>query len=78
MSASVESNVQGCKVNRNLGLLELELAERLDDPFVLFNLGAIRLTQGNTMSALEVLQCCLERMQPGESLERKVRAQARF
>jgi glycosyltransferase involved in cell wall biosynthesis/predicted Zn-dependent protease len=70
----IEPAVQGPKVERNLRLLRLELAERPNDPFVLYNLGAVALTQGQTEEALRFLRRSLEHSQPGDTLVRKLYA----
>jgi glycosyltransferase involved in cell wall biosynthesis/Flp pilus assembly protein TadD len=69
-----EPEVQGPKVDRNLRLLELELGEHPDDSFVLYNLGAVKLTQGKTGEALELLRKSLAHAQPGDVLIRKLHA----
>jgi glycosyltransferase involved in cell wall biosynthesis/Tfp pilus assembly protein PilF len=66
--------LQGPKVERNLRLLQLELAERPNDPFILYNLGAVALTQGQTAEALRFLRSSLEHSQPGDTLVRKLYA----
>jgi glycosyltransferase involved in cell wall biosynthesis/predicted Zn-dependent protease len=63
---------QGGKVERNLRLLRLEAQERPDDPFVLYNLGAVALTQGRAAEAVDTLKRCLALLNPGDSLEHKV------
>src|SRR5262249_28293850 len=63
---------QGPKVERNLRLLRQELAERPEDPFVLYNLGAVALTQGQTAEALGLLERSLRGLSSGDSLEHKV------
>jgi FkbM family methyltransferase len=69
-----EAEVQGPKVQRNLRLLELELAEHPDDAFVLYNLGAVRLTQGQSAEALDLLQRSIKCSEPGNVLVRKLHA----
>src|SRR5439155_10122200 len=66
--------VQGPKVDRNLRLLELELAEKPEDTFVLYNLGAVKLTQGQSAEALELFRRSLAHAQPGDNLVRKLHA----
>jgi tetratricopeptide (TPR) repeat protein len=66
--------VQGPKVDRNLRLLELELAEHPDDPFVLYNLGAVALTSGHHDKALDYLRRSQDRSRPGDSIARKLHA----
>ncbi len=65
---------QQAKVVRNLRLLEQELAQRPADPFVLYNLGAIALTEGRLVQALDYLGRSLARSQPGDSLLGKLHA----
>jgi glycosyltransferase involved in cell wall biosynthesis/Flp pilus assembly protein TadD len=65
---------QGPKVDRNLLLLELELAEHPDDAFVLYNLGAVKITQGQATEALELFRRSLMHSQPGDVLVRKLHA----
>jgi glycosyltransferase involved in cell wall biosynthesis len=69
-----EPEVQGPKVDRNLRLLELELGEHPDDSFVLYNLGAVKLTQGRTDEALKLLRKSLANARPGDVLIRKLHA----
>jgi glycosyltransferase involved in cell wall biosynthesis/Flp pilus assembly protein TadD len=69
-----EPATQQGKVERNLRLLELELTERPDDYFVLYNLGAVRLTQGRAAEALGLLRRSLEHADPSDSLVRKLQA----
>jgi GT2 family glycosyltransferase len=64
--------IQEPKVERNWRLLQLEVQERPDDPFVLYNLGAIALTRGQTAEALAFLQKSLDKSQPGDTLEQKL------
>jgi glycosyltransferase involved in cell wall biosynthesis/Flp pilus assembly protein TadD len=69
-----EAELQGSKVERNLRLLELELAEHPDDSFVLYNLGAVKLTQQKTAEALDLLCRSLACAHPGDVLVRKLHA----
>jgi glycosyltransferase involved in cell wall biosynthesis/Flp pilus assembly protein TadD len=62
-----ELAVQGPKLERNRRLLELELADNPDDPFVLYNLGGVALSQGRRDEALGFLRRSLERTGPGDS-----------
>ncbi len=62
------------KLERNLHLLELEVAEQPDDAFTLFNLGRSYLDLGRTEEALPVLRRSLERSAPGLSIVRKLYA----
>jgi glycosyltransferase involved in cell wall biosynthesis len=69
-----EAALQGAKVDRNLRLLELELAEHPDDTFVLYNLGAVAMTQGRTGEALGYFEQCIDKAEPGDNLLPKVHA----
>ncbi len=66
--------LQDGKVERNWRLLERELAEHPDDPFVLYNLGAVALTRGQRAEALSYFQRSLETSHPRDSLVKKVHA----
>ena len=57
------------KLQRDCGILTQELAERPDDPFVLFNLGAIAVERQDWQSALGHLQRSL-RGSPTDSIVR--------
>jgi tetratricopeptide (TPR) repeat protein len=59
------------KAERNRLLLERELAENPDDPFVLFQLGRLAL-QGRLPDALEFLRRAERLIQPGHPLARQV------
>jgi tetratricopeptide (TPR) repeat protein len=63
------------KEERNLRLSRLDVAERPDDPCILFHLGKSLLSLGRPAEALPVLERGLERADPGESLMRKLFAQ---
>lgn len=69
-----EPTLQGHKVERNLRLLHLELEEHPDDSFVLFNLGAVALTQGRHADALTYLEQSLQHTQPQDSVTPKLHA----
>ncbi len=56
------------KLHRNLRLLQLDIRERPDDPFVLFNLGWALLELGRDGEAVQLLQRSLERSQPADSI----------
>jgi glycosyltransferase involved in cell wall biosynthesis/Flp pilus assembly protein TadD len=68
----VEPAAQGAKVDRNLRLLEIEHRERPDDPFILYNLGAVALTQGRLDEARGYLEGSLAHSHPQDSLVRKL------
>jgi glycosyltransferase involved in cell wall biosynthesis/predicted Zn-dependent protease len=69
-----EATLQGPKVERNLRLLQLELAEHPDDTFVLYNLGAVAMTLGQTDEALGYFQRFTEQAEPTDNLFPKVHA----
>jgi GT2 family glycosyltransferase/Flp pilus assembly protein TadD len=62
------------KLERDLRLLRLELAERPDHPFTLFNLGSALREAGRHAEALPALRRSLERSHPGDSIVRKLYA----
>jgi glycosyltransferase involved in cell wall biosynthesis/predicted Zn-dependent protease len=69
-----EPELQAGKIERNRRLLELELEDRPDDPFVLYNLGGVALTAGQHDQALDYLQRSLEQSHPSDALARKLHA----
>ena len=62
------------KLERDRAILESELAERPDDPFVLFNLGQVALDVGDSRAALGYLQRSLAGSAPADSITRKLHA----
>ena len=58
------------KLQRDCMILEAELAERPDDPFVLFNLGAIAVERRDWSTALVYLQRSLRGSAPTDSMKR--------
>jgi glycosyltransferase involved in cell wall biosynthesis/tetratricopeptide (TPR) repeat protein len=62
------------KLERDRRLLEMESAEKPDDPFVLFNRGCIAQELGRLEEAIPLLQRSLERSQPKDSIVRKLYA----
>ncbi len=60
------------KLMRNLHLLQLEDAERPDDPFTLFNLGWTYQELGQIAESLPLLRRSLERSLPDASIVRKL------
>ena len=62
---------QNKKRKRDKKLLELDLQERPDHPFVLFNMGMTDHYNGDHESALQWLERCIEVAQPEESHVRK-------
>jgi len=66
--------VRNKKLERDLRLLQLDLAEHPDDPFILFNLGSIYQEQGRLAEAIAPLKRSLELSQPADSIVRKLYA----
>jgi len=62
------------KLDRDLRLLQLQDAERPDEPFTLFNLGSIYHELGRSAEALGFLQRSLALSQPTDSIVRKLYA----
>jgi glycosyltransferase involved in cell wall biosynthesis/predicted Zn-dependent protease len=62
------------KLDRDRALLELELRDRPDHPYALFNLGSILQELGQHRQAIPVLRRSLERSDPGDSIVRKLYA----
>ncbi len=60
------------KLDRDANILRQELAERPDDPFVLFNLGAIAIERQDWRQALENLRHSLAGSAPTDSITRKL------
>jgi tetratricopeptide (TPR) repeat protein len=60
------------KLRRDTKILEAELAERPEDPFVMFNLGAIAVERQVWPSALNHLRQSLSRSAPTDSITRKL------
>src|SRR5271166_6633065 len=60
------------KLQRDCKILEAKLAERPDDPFVLFNLGSIAVERQDWPNALGQLQRSLSRSAPTDSITRKL------
>ena len=66
---------QAKKRQRDFHLLELDLRDRPDHPFVLFNLGMTHLYATKDWAvAVQYLRRCLERSHPGDSIVRKAYA----
>ncbi|WP_165864233.1 glycosyltransferase [Capsulimonas corticalis] len=65
---------QAGKRKRDLALLEKDLAERPDHPFVLFNIGMTAYHMKDYPKAVSALERCLAVSQPQESTVRKVYA----
>ncbi len=62
------------KLERDANILRQELAERPDDPFVLFNLGASAIERRDWRQALDYLRHSLARSAPSDSITRKLYA----
>ncbi len=62
------------KLDRDANILRQELAERPDDPFVLFNLGSIAIERRDWRQALEHLRHSLAGSAPTDSITRKLYA----
>jgi tetratricopeptide (TPR) repeat protein len=60
------------KLQRDCKILKAELVERSDDPFVLFNLGAIAVERQDWATALGYLQRSLRGSAPADSIVRKL------
>jgi tetratricopeptide (TPR) repeat protein len=70
----VEPATRRRKLDRDRRLLEIELAERPGDPFVLFNLGWIAVERKEPDVALPLLRASLEASGPADSIVRKLHA----
>ncbi len=70
----VDPAVRGRKRERDVRLLRLELAEHPDDPFALFNLGAVLHEAGDFAGALPALERSLALSHPRDSIVRKLYA----
>jgi GT2 family glycosyltransferase/tetratricopeptide (TPR) repeat protein len=66
--------LRGRKLQRDQRLLQLEHAEKPDDPFILFNLGSVLQETGNLAEALPLYRRSLELSQPTDSIVRKLYA----
>jgi tetratricopeptide (TPR) repeat protein len=62
------------KLERDLRLLRIELEEHPEDPFVLFNLGAVYREQGRLAEAIPFFRRSLERSEPRASIVPKLYA----
>ncbi len=69
-----DQEVRAGKVRRDLRLLRLEDADRPNDPFTLFNLGALYDELGRHAEALALLRRSLKLSDPGDSIVRKLYA----
>jgi GT2 family glycosyltransferase len=64
--------LRGRKLERDVRILNQELADRPDDPFVLFNLGSIAVERGDWPAALDHLGRSLAGSAPTDSITRKL------
>ena len=69
-----DPDVEARKLERNIKILERELIERPDDPFVLFNLGSSAVQQKDYHAALGLLERSLALSAPRDSIVRKLYA----
>jgi tetratricopeptide (TPR) repeat protein len=70
----VDRAVRARKLDRDTRILRDELEERPDDPFVLFNLGAIAIERREWREALALLGRSLAGSAPSDSITRKLHA----
>jgi glycosyltransferase involved in cell wall biosynthesis len=68
------SQLRNRKLERDEAILQAELAERPDDPFVLFNLGSIAIERSDWRQALAHLRRSLALSGPDDSITRKLYA----
>jgi glycosyltransferase involved in cell wall biosynthesis len=70
----VDRALRARKLRRDEAILREELAERPEDPFILFNLGAIAIERRDWREALDFLRRSLAGSAPGDSIVRKLYA----
>jgi hypothetical protein len=70
----VDQALRARKLDRDTKMRKRELEERLDDPFVLFNLGAIAVERREWSGALGFLERSLAGSAPTDSIVRKLSA----
>jgi tetratricopeptide (TPR) repeat protein len=70
----IDPAVRRRKLDRDLGLLKLDEAERPNDPFTLFNLGSVYHELGDARAASEALEKSLVGSHPKDSIVRKTYA----
>jgi glycosyltransferase involved in cell wall biosynthesis len=68
----VDKALRARKIERDTKILKRELEDRPDDPFVLFNLGAIAVERRDWNEALEYLKRSLAGSAPSDSIVRKL------
>ncbi len=70
----VDAALRGRKLDRDERLLRLELRDRPDEPFSLFNLGSVLRERGDIAGACAALERSLELSHPKDSIVRKLYA----
>ncbi len=73
-TGSLDREPRARKLQRELRLLERDLAERLGDPLTLFNLGQVYQEQGRTAPVQLLFRQSLQGSQPTDSIVRKLYA----
>ena len=68
----VDVALRARKLDRDARILQEELRDRPDEPFILFNLGAIAIERKDWQAALEFLGKSLAHSAPGDSITRKL------
>ncbi len=68
----VDLALRARKLDRDARILREELTERPDEPFILFNLGAIAIERRDWHGALDSLRRSLARSAPSDSITRKL------
>ena len=68
----VDKALRARKIDRDTKILKAELEDRPNDPFVLFNLGAIAVERRDWNEALEYLKRSLAGSAPSDSIVRKL------
>jgi Flp pilus assembly protein TadD len=68
----VDQALRARKLDRDAAILKRELEQRPDDPFVLFNLGAIAIERREWPEALAFLERSLSGSAPTDSIVRKL------
>jgi glycosyltransferase involved in cell wall biosynthesis len=68
----IDSALRARKLDRDARILQEELKERPDEPFILFNLGAIAIERRDWHGALEYLRNSLAQSAPSDSITRKL------
>ena len=68
----VDVALRARKLDRDARILQEELRDRPDEPFILFNLGAIAIERKDWPAALEFLGKSLAHSAPGDSITRKL------